>query len=163
MGPPPVRKMANGRRQLARRLCHLRNAQGLSQAAVAERMGIADTYLSRLERGLITPTLPLLERLARALNVKLHRLFLFDGVKSEANKPLELVPSGPQERSLLQAFREFSREDRLLLMYVAHRMIERADGAREDTHDGQAGRGRKRPAAGRGTKTSRTRRHHRLR
>lgn len=60
-----VRNGKNGRTGLSRRLREVRNAKGPSQAALGKRVGIAHTYISRLENGRITPTLPLLGRLAK--------------------------------------------------------------------------------------------------
>ncbi len=47
----------------------LRTARGLSQESVAERGGFDRTYLSLLERGLRTPTITAIFRLAGALDV----------------------------------------------------------------------------------------------
>jgi transcriptional regulator with XRE-family HTH domain len=54
---------------LATRIRELRNAKGLTQNELGQRVGLAHTYISRLEKGHITPTLPLLERLAKGLEV----------------------------------------------------------------------------------------------
>ena len=51
-----------------------RIAAGLSQDEIALRMGVEQTYVSGLERGLRNPTLLTLERAARALNVALTEL-----------------------------------------------------------------------------------------
>jgi transcriptional regulator with XRE-family HTH domain len=126
---------------LARRLREVRNARGLSQGAMGERVGLADTYISRLEHGRITPTLPLLERLANGLGIELYQLFLFRGAEPEAPKHLQLIPAGAQERSLLQAFRKISREDRSLLLLMARQLVSRAGSASEEgsaNHDKQA-------------------------
>jgi transcriptional regulator with XRE-family HTH domain len=48
-----------------------RQELGLSQAELAERAGMTQPQLSRLEGGGVTPTIPLLERLADALEVDL--------------------------------------------------------------------------------------------
>ena len=123
----------DGYTRLAKRLGQLRNAKGLSQTVVAKRSGLAQTYVSRIERGHLTPTLPLLERLAKCLKVELYQIFLVRGVKSESPVfPLN-VPSGSQERSLLQTFREMTREDRSLLMYMARQMASRAANAGEES------------------------------
>ncbi|MDJ0464437.1 helix-turn-helix transcriptional regulator [Streptomyces sp. H27-C3] len=47
-----------------------RTAQGLSQAELAERAGTGQAVISRIESGKLTPTLPVLERLAAALDCK---------------------------------------------------------------------------------------------
>ena len=48
-----------------------RHALGMSQTELAARAGMTQPQLSRLEGGGVTPTIPLLERLASALEVDL--------------------------------------------------------------------------------------------
>ena len=50
-------------------LCEVRRARGLSQEAVADLSGLHRTYPSLLERGLRTPTLDAIFRIAEALRV----------------------------------------------------------------------------------------------
>lgn len=49
-------------------------AAGLSQDEIAVRMGVEQTYVSGLERGVRNPTLTTLDRAAAALNVKITEL-----------------------------------------------------------------------------------------
>jgi transcriptional regulator with XRE-family HTH domain len=58
------------RRLVGRNVRRLRMAAGLSQAAVAERMGVDRAYVSGLELGRRNPTILTLWHLARALGVK---------------------------------------------------------------------------------------------
>jgi ribosome-binding protein aMBF1 (putative translation factor) len=51
------------------RECRL--ALGLSQAELAKRAGMTQPALSRLEAGSAVPTIPVLERLARAMDAEL--------------------------------------------------------------------------------------------
>ncbi|MEV4879711.1 helix-turn-helix domain-containing protein [Streptomyces cyaneofuscatus] len=54
------------------RLVHDRRTElGLSQAELAERCGMKQPQISRIEGGGTTPTIPLLRRLARALDADL--------------------------------------------------------------------------------------------
>lgn len=48
-----------------------REAKGLSQSELADRMGTQQSVIARLEGGGITPTLPTLKRIADALGTKL--------------------------------------------------------------------------------------------
>jgi len=48
-----------------------REAKGLSQSQLADRMGTQQSVIARLEGGGITPTLPTLKRVADALGTKL--------------------------------------------------------------------------------------------
>lgn len=52
----------------------IRIAAGLSQDEIAVRMGVEQTYVSGLERGVRNPTLTTVDRVAAALNVKIAEL-----------------------------------------------------------------------------------------
>ncbi|MQM25752.1 helix-turn-helix domain-containing protein [Glycomyces sp. NEAU-7082] len=56
---------------LGRMVYQRRHELGLSQVELADRAGMTQPQLSRLEGGGVTPTIPLLERLAAALDVDL--------------------------------------------------------------------------------------------
>jgi transcriptional regulator with XRE-family HTH domain len=53
----------------------------LSQEYLAELAGLHRTYVSNLERGMINPTLENVERLAKALDITMARLFVEYGVE----------------------------------------------------------------------------------
>jgi len=63
------------RRVFGERLRALRTAQRWSQEELAHRAAMHWTYISDLERGRQTPTLDLVNRLARALGLTLADLF----------------------------------------------------------------------------------------
>jgi transcriptional regulator with XRE-family HTH domain len=56
------------------RLKRLREGKGLSQTTLAEKAGISRGYLARLEAALQDPTLTVIERLAKALGVRVTKL-----------------------------------------------------------------------------------------
>ena len=56
------------------RLRTRREELGISQADLAKRAGISREYLGRLERAQQDPTLGMLEKLAKALKVKVTEL-----------------------------------------------------------------------------------------
>ena len=60
--------------KLAKRIKGLREQQGLSQEALAAKAGVSRGYLARLEIGRHDPTVGTVERLAKALRVKLTDL-----------------------------------------------------------------------------------------
>jgi transcriptional regulator with XRE-family HTH domain len=62
------------RRIVAKNVREIRTAAQLSQEEVAVRMGVEQTYVSGLERGVRNPTITTLERAARALNIKVAEL-----------------------------------------------------------------------------------------
>ncbi len=59
------------RRRFGARLRALREGQDLSQEELAHRADLHRTYVSGLERGVRKPTLTVLEKLARGLDVTL--------------------------------------------------------------------------------------------
>ncbi|HEY3763388.1 MAG TPA: helix-turn-helix transcriptional regulator [Verrucomicrobiae bacterium] len=48
----------------------------LSQEALAEKADIHPNYVGRIERGECSPTLEILLRMSKALNIRLYKLFL---------------------------------------------------------------------------------------
>ena len=63
------------RRMVGRNVQRLRVKAGLSQAALAERMGVDRAYVSGLELGQRNPTILSLWHVAEALGVKLLHFF----------------------------------------------------------------------------------------
>lgn len=61
-------------RRLTMRLRALRDKRGWSQEELAKRAGISRGYLARLETGRHDPTLTMIEKLAKALNVPVTEL-----------------------------------------------------------------------------------------
>lgn len=60
---------------LAKRLRSLRKQRNLSQGDIQKRTGLLRVYLSRVENGHTTPSIQTLEKLARALEIPLYRIF----------------------------------------------------------------------------------------
>ena len=58
--------------ELISQIIEARIAQGLTQAQLAERTGIRQSNLSRLEGGSCNPSLELMNRVARGLGMELH-------------------------------------------------------------------------------------------
>jgi transcriptional regulator with XRE-family HTH domain len=65
---------------IAERLRALREKKKLSQGDIQDRTGLLRCYLSRVENGHTVPSVPTLEKLARALGVPVYQLF-YDGAK----------------------------------------------------------------------------------
>ena len=53
----------------AANLRHQRKAKALTQAALAEAVGVSTEMISKVERGIAAPSFPLIEKLADALGV----------------------------------------------------------------------------------------------
>ena len=63
------------RRMVGRNVQRLRKAAGLTQAELAERMGVDRAYVSGLELGQRNPTIVTLWHIAKALGVKVRLFF----------------------------------------------------------------------------------------
>jgi transcriptional regulator with XRE-family HTH domain len=70
----PIRYKMAPKERMAARLKAIRERRGLTQEQLAEKSGVSRTYLARLETGRQDPTLSTLEKLAKALGVKVGRL-----------------------------------------------------------------------------------------
>ena len=67
----------------ADRLREMREAKKLSQGDIEKRTGLLRCYISRVENGHTVPAIETLEKMARALEVPLYRLF-HDGEEPRA-------------------------------------------------------------------------------
>lgn len=61
-------------KRFAMRLKRLRAQRKMSQAGLAEKSGVSREYIARLELGQQDPTLGTMEKLAKALRVKVGEL-----------------------------------------------------------------------------------------
>ena len=66
-----------------RRLKTLRKAKKLSQARLAEKVGIESKYLSNLETGRRSPSFETISSLAKALDAPVNALFTYDQDESD--------------------------------------------------------------------------------
>ena len=66
--------MDSTRRRLQMKIKHLRTARGLTQAALAKKVGVSREYVARLETGHHDPPLSTLAKLAKALKVNVAKL-----------------------------------------------------------------------------------------
>src|SRR5215469_12820344 len=118
---------------IGERLRALREERKLSQGDIEERTGLLRCYLSRVENGHTVPSVETLEKLARAFDVPLYKLF-YDGDKppdiESLPKPISTEDvlwgsRGKEARLLknLQKTLERLREsDRDLLLFMARKM-----------------------------------------
>jgi len=115
------------------RLRALREAKSLSQGEIEKRTGLLRCYISRVENGHTVPAIPTLEKLARAMEVPLYRLF-YDGEnlpktgdlpKYQSEDDAAWGQSGKDSRVLNQ-FRKLlpqaNENDRELLLFMAQKM-----------------------------------------
>lgn len=117
---------------IASRLRALREEKDLSQGDIEKRTGLLRCYISRVENGHTVPSIETLEKIARALEVPLYRLF-YDG----ENPPIVNLPkritseemlwgeTGKESKVLAEFRKCLSRvtdRDRKLLFFLAHKM-----------------------------------------
>ena len=76
----------NGSERVAWNIRRIRVDKGLSQEKLAIDSGVDRSYVSRLERGLENPTVAMLDRMAKALDVTVNELLT--------------VPNGPKPKPL---------------------------------------------------------------
>jgi transcriptional regulator with XRE-family HTH domain len=67
----------------------LREQKNLSQGDVEKRTGLLRCYISRVENGHTVPSVDTLEKMARALEVPMYRLFTDDEHVKAPNIPIE--------------------------------------------------------------------------
>jgi transcriptional regulator with XRE-family HTH domain len=111
----------------------LRDQKNLSQGDIEKRTGLLRCYISRVENGHTVPSVDTLEKMARALEVPMYRLFTDEDHVKKPNIPLEDKVSraaGSKEERVLRAFAKlFSRmndKERGLVFHVASKMANNA-------------------------------------
>jgi transcriptional regulator with XRE-family HTH domain len=110
--PQTMRWMADtSMKTFGEHLRNLRKARGMSQNELGDLAGVNDKYLGEVERGSGNPTLELLTKLAKALDVDLATLVgdplaLQDRqqVRAEANKRLDAMTDN-ELRTLVRLLR----------------------------------------------------------
>lgn len=118
---------------ICERLRALREEKKMSQGDIERRTGLLRCYISRVENGHTVPSVETLEKMARALEVPMYRLF-YDG---EAPPKLEKLPqdkiagevawgSSGEEARYLSNLRRFlgrvEEADRKFLLMLAHKL-----------------------------------------
>jgi transcriptional regulator with XRE-family HTH domain len=116
------------------RIREIREQKNLSQADIEARTGLFRCYVSRVENGHTVPSVPTLEKFARALEIPLYQL-VYNGteppappVKRESDSPAEWGSSGKSARFMKKLRRSLGRMDdhrRELLLELAKRMASR--------------------------------------
>jgi len=137
---------------IGERLRHLREQKGFTQGEIENRTGLLRCYISRVENGHTVPAVPTLEKMARALEVPMYRLFY--GSQGPAEIP-DILKRGTQDRAwgqarlearLLKKFRKLlsriGENDRKLLLAMAQKM-EFANRNAKNKKQAKSGRKRK--------------------
>jgi transcriptional regulator with XRE-family HTH domain len=115
------------------RLRELREGKNLSQGDIEKRTGLLRCYISRVENGHTVPAIETLEKLARALEVPLYRLF-YEGseppklpnlLKRKTSDDIVWGSSGKQAvyvHKLTKCLSKAGEEDRKLLLAMAQKL-----------------------------------------
>jgi transcriptional regulator with XRE-family HTH domain len=118
---------------IGERLRELREAKKLSQGDIEKRTGLLRCYLSRAENGHTVPAIETLEKMARALEVPLYRLF-YEGheppklpnlLKRKTSDEIAWGSSGKQAvylHKLRKCLSKAGDADRKLLLFMAQKM-----------------------------------------
>lgn len=118
---------------IGNRLKELREEKKLSQGHIEKRTGLLRCYISRVENGHTVPAVPTLEKMARALEIPMYKLF-YDGdgpakapavFKAESADDGLWGKSGKDAKFLKQLRRllgKASEGDRKLILYTLQKM-----------------------------------------
>jgi transcriptional regulator with XRE-family HTH domain len=110
---------------IGKRLRDLREAKGLSQGEIERRSGLLRSYISRVEGGYTAPSLPTLEKFAKALEVEPYQLlFQGEGRPSAPRVPEQGGVSKPV-KTLIKHFEAMSSSNRTLLLTLAGKLSRR--------------------------------------
>jgi transcriptional regulator with XRE-family HTH domain len=120
--------------EIGRRLWELRTARKLSQGDIQKRTGLLRACTSRVENGLIVPSLGTLEKYGQALEIPLYRFF-YDA-EGPDDKPI-LPPMNAQPcfgttekehvemTAFATALSRMSEYDRILMVAITHKLAGR--------------------------------------
>ncbi|MFY0526256.1 helix-turn-helix domain-containing protein [Archangium gephyra] len=119
--PPPPRRPPKGKREARLKLAkslgdaarEARQKAGLTQADVAERIGVATEVYGRLERGILMPSVPTLRRICVALHMSADAMLALSSPQSQS-PVLEPVPPPPVEPEEERIMRRLMRNVRKL-------------------------------------------------
>src|SRR5208282_564574 len=109
---------------IGQRLRDIREAMGLSQGDIENRTGLMRCYISRVENGHTMPSIETLEKISRALEVRMYQLFYEGEEKKEVperslSNHRDWASQGKGKRlfmKFLYALPRISAEDRTLLL-----------------------------------------------
>ncbi len=79
------------REKVCARIQGLRSALGVTQAIFAEKVGLSEEYIRKLELRKNTPSVESLFKIAKGLNLSIHDLLDFDQLKTERNEAMDTI------------------------------------------------------------------------
>lgn len=95
--------MGTIKKQLGQRIKEIRKSKGLTQEKLAEIVGIGTSNISYIETGKFAPSIENFERIAEALDVEPHELYMFSS-KSINEIKKELFNALENDDEMLQLF-----------------------------------------------------------
>jgi len=95
--------MTNLKKLLAFNMKEQRRILGISQAVLAERVNTSTHYIAMIELERKTPSLPMIERIAAALQIDAPELFSMQSIPQEAIKELQKTVMTEIERTVNQS------------------------------------------------------------
>jgi transcriptional regulator with XRE-family HTH domain len=118
---------------IGERLKDLRNQKKMSQGDIEQKTGLLRCYISRVENGHTVPAVLTLEKMARALEVPMYKLFM-DG-KPEVLKLPKVDGRDFGAGENVEEFRQFRRTlgrikkngDLKLLLFMAQKMHQKLE------------------------------------
>lgn len=91
------------KQDLGQRIQKLRKDKKITQEQLAEMVGIDPKNISRIEKGNNYPTAENLTSIAKALNVDIYELFVFNSIPFEQMKE-EIINSLNSEKNILHLY-----------------------------------------------------------
>ncbi|MFZ3333263.1 MAG: helix-turn-helix transcriptional regulator [Candidatus Acidiferrales bacterium] len=130
--PTRTRRMilAGGIMVIGDKLKELRESKKFSQGDIEKRTGLLRCYISRVENGHTVPSVETLERMARALEIPMYRLFTDDPHVKKPNIPASNgEPHNKKQdaklRPFVKALSRLTDKDQRLLLHMASKMASR--------------------------------------
>ncbi len=118
---------------IGERLKTLREQKKLSQGDIEKRTGLLRCYVSRVENEHTVPSVDTLEKMARALEVPMYRLFTDEedvkkpNIPAAASRRRAVNPEKDRElRAFGKCLSRMGDTDRRLLFHMASKMANRA-------------------------------------
>ena len=78
--------------QIGNKIKEIRKKRGLTQAELAEKINVDPKYISRLETGNSTPSIPTIAKISETLDVEMFNFFIVETDKKK-NQLIELISS----------------------------------------------------------------------
>jgi transcriptional regulator with XRE-family HTH domain len=113
------------------KLKELRETKMLSQGDIEKRTGLRRCYISRVENGHTVPSVDTLEKIARALEVPMYRLFTDEakiekpGISFSKGEPERGKRPDSRLRPFAKALSQMNDKDQRLLLHLASKMANR--------------------------------------